>query len=84
MDIFLIFTSFFSLASELNELATTQRLLDQVQLSLNRARTVAAQSDPNNRRCYLSDYQKANEDLNTMCAGIDPVGTYLLHFVAFW
>ncbi|WP_234473185.1 RAQPRD family integrative conjugative element protein [Erwinia sp. S63] len=33
-------------ASELDELATTQRLLDQVQLSLDRARTVAAQSDP--------------------------------------
>lgn len=57
--------------SELDELATTQRLLDQVQLSLDRARTVAAQSDPNNRRRYLFDYKKANEDLNTMRAGID-------------
>ncbi|WP_245001378.1 RAQPRD family integrative conjugative element protein [Pantoea dispersa] len=37
-------------SSELDELATTQRLLDQVQLSLDRARTVAAQSAPNNRR----------------------------------
>ncbi|MBK0093438.1 RAQPRD family integrative conjugative element protein [Erwinia sp. S59] len=71
MGIFLIFTSFFSVASELDELATTQRLLDQVQLSLDRARTVAAQSDPNNRRRYLFDYKKANEDLNTMRAGID-------------
>ncbi len=50
-------------ASELDELATTQRLLDQVQLSLDRSRTVAAQSDPNNRRRYLFDYKKANEDL---------------------
>lgn len=58
-------------ASELDELATTQRLLDQVQLSLDRARTVAAQSDPSNRRRYLFDYKKANEDLNTMRAGID-------------
>lgn len=58
-------------SSELDELATTQRLLDQVQLSLDRARTVAAQSDPNNRRRYLFDYKKANEDLNTMRAGID-------------
>ncbi|WP_455851714.1 integrative conjugative element protein, RAQPRD family [Pantoea endophytica] len=58
-------------ASELDELATTQRLLDQVQLSLDRARTVAAQSDPNNRRRYLFAYKKANEDLNTMRAGID-------------
>ena len=31
---------------------------------------VAAQSDPNNRRRYLFDYKKANEDLNTMRAGI--------------
>ncbi|QMR55629.1 hypothetical protein EGK38_019990 [Enterobacter hormaechei] len=60
-----------ALASELDELATTQRLLDQVQLSLDRARSVAAQSDPNNRRRYLFDYKKANEDLNTMRAGID-------------
>lgn len=58
-------------ASELDELATTQRLLDQVQLSLDRARTVAAQSDPNNRRRYLFDYKTAYQDLNTMRAGID-------------
>ncbi|WP_225608329.1 RAQPRD family integrative conjugative element protein [Pantoea sp. PNT03] len=63
--------SFSVVASELDELATTQRLLDQVQLSLDRARAVAAQSDPNNRRRYLFDYKKANEDLNTMRAGID-------------
>nr|WP_264273534.1 RAQPRD family integrative conjugative element protein [Duffyella gerundensis] len=73
---FILIFSFFisvssSYASELDELATTQRLLDQVQLSLDRARTVAAQSDPNNRRRYLFDYKKANEDLNTMRAGID-------------
>lgn len=58
-------------ASGLDELAATQRLLDQVQLSLDRARTVAAQSDPNNHRRYLFDYKKAIEDLNTMRAGID-------------
>ncbi|MEN4978879.1 RAQPRD family integrative conjugative element protein [Erwinia billingiae] len=40
-------------ASELEELATSQRLLDQVQLSLDRARTVAVQSAPNNHRRYL-------------------------------
>ncbi|MBK0123547.1 hypothetical protein IAE30_07295 [Pantoea sp. S61] len=66
-----VFISSNTNASELDELATTQRLLDQVQLSLDRARTVAAQSDPNNRRRYLFDYKKANEDLNTMRAGID-------------
>lgn len=57
-------------ASEFDELATAQRLLYKVQLSLDRARTVAGQSDPNNRRRYLFDYRKANEDLNTMRAGI--------------
>lgn len=70
----LIFTNAFSLSVysvELDELATTQRLLDQVQLTPDRARTVAAQSDPNNSRRYLFDYKKANEDLNTMRAGID-------------
>ncbi|KGT93893.1 hypothetical protein NG99_11300 [Erwinia typographi] len=70
-SILLSLISFVSIAGELDELATTQRLLDQVQLSLDRARTVAAQSDPNNRRRYLFDYKKANEDLNTMRAGID-------------
>lgn len=63
--------SYNAAASEIDELASTQRLLDQVQLSLDRARTVAAQSDPNNRRRYLFDYEEANEDLNTMRAGID-------------
>jgi RAQPRD family integrative conjugative element protein len=57
---FLIFTSFFSATSELDELATTQRLLDQAQPSLDRARTVAAQCDPNNRRRYLFNYKNAN------------------------
>ena len=46
-------------------------LLDQVQFSPERAQTVAAQSAPNNRHHYLFDYKKANEDLNTMRAGID-------------
>lgn len=62
---------FVSIAGERGELATTQRLLDQVPLSLDRARTVAAQSDPNNSRRYLFDYKKANEDLNTIRAGLD-------------
>ncbi|WP_275245718.1 hypothetical protein [Pantoea ananatis] len=44
-----------AIASELDELTTTQHLLDQVQLSLNRARTVAAQSDPYNPCRYLFD-----------------------------
>ncbi|OWS77238.1 hypothetical protein CBW22_03735 [Pantoea sp. VS1] len=63
--------SFSVMASELEEHATTQHLLDQVQLFHDQTRAVAAQSDPNNRRRYLFDYNKANEDLNTMRAGID-------------
>ncbi|UYV56902.1 RAQPRD family integrative conjugative element protein [Pantoea dispersa] len=58
-------------ASEFDDLTTTQRQIDRVQLSLDRARTVAAQSDPNNSRRYLFDYKKANEDLNTIRAGLD-------------
>lgn len=69
--LFLFFFTSLVQASELDELATIERLLDQVQPSLDRARTVAAQCDPNNRRRYLFDYKKANEDLNTMRAGIN-------------
>lgn len=58
-------------SGEHDELATTQCLLDQGQLSLDRTRTVAAQSDPNSRRRYLFDYKKTNEDLNTMRVGIN-------------
>ncbi|MHB2056620.1 integrative conjugative element protein, RAQPRD family [Pantoea dispersa] len=58
-------------ASEFDDLTTTQRQIDRVQLSLDRARTVAAQSDPNNSRRYLFDYKNANEDLNTIRAGLD-------------
>lgn len=71
ISVSLCLISLSAFGAEIDELATTQRLLDQVQLSLDRARTVAAQSDPNNRRRYLFDYKKANEDLNTMRAGID-------------
>lgn len=68
--IFICLQSSSVFSSELDELATTQRLIDQVPLPPDRARTVAAQSDPNNRSRYLFDYKKANEDLNTMRAGI--------------
>lgn len=71
ISVSLCLISLSAFGAEFDELATTQRLLDQVQLSLDRARTVAAHSDPNNRRRYLFDYKKANEDLNTMRAGID-------------
>ena len=65
-------------ASELAELATTQRLLDQLDL----ARTVAAQSDPNNRRRFLFDYRKANEDLNTMRAATQPSRAQALDYAS--
>lgn len=61
-------------ASEKDELASTQRLLDQVQASLERARVVAAQSDPADRARYHFDYQRISADLNAIRAGID---TYL-------
>ena len=65
-----LFFTYPCLTNELDELATTQRLLDQIQLFPDQTRTVAAQSDPNNRSRYLFDYKKANEDLNPMRAGI--------------
>lgn len=61
-------------ASEKDELASAQRLLDQVQASLERARVVAAQSDPADRARYHFDYQRITADLNAIRTGID---TYL-------
>lgn len=58
-------------ASEKDELASTQRLLEQVQASLERARVAAAQSDPADRARYHFDYQRITTDLNTIKAGID-------------
>lgn len=58
-------------ASEKDELASTQRLLDQVQASLERARVAAAQSDPADRARYHFDYQRITADLNAIKAGID-------------
>jgi RAQPRD family integrative conjugative element protein len=58
-------------ASEKDELASTQRLIDQAQASLERARVAAAQADPAERGRFYFDYQRATADLNTMRAGID-------------
>lgn len=58
-------------ASEKDELASTQRLLDQAQASLERARVAAAQADPAERGRFYFDYLRATTDLNTMQAGID-------------
>ena len=63
----LIVFSLSATASELDKIATTQHLPEQVQLS--HAPNVAAH--PPNRRRYLFDSKKANEDLNTLRAGID-------------
>lgn len=66
----MLFTSA-ALASEKDELASTQRLLDQVQASLERARVAAAQSDPADRARYHFDYQRITADLNAIKSGID-------------
>jgi RAQPRD family integrative conjugative element protein len=58
-------------ASEKDELAGTQRLLDQAQASLERARVAAAQADPAERGRFYFDYQRATTDLNTVRTGID-------------
>lgn len=58
-------------ASEKDELASTQRLLNQVQASLERAREAAAQADPAERGRFYFDYQRATTDLNTIHAGLD-------------
>ncbi|RLM24755.1 hypothetical protein BIY29_08540 [Brenneria alni] len=58
-------------ASEKDELASTLRLLDQVQASLERARVAAAQSDSADRSRYHFDYQRITADLNAIKSGID-------------
>ncbi|POW52732.1 RAQPRD family integrative conjugative element protein (plasmid) [Pantoea piersonii] len=58
-------------ASEKDELASAQRMIVQVQASLERARVAAAQADPSERGRYFFDYQRANGDLKTISAGID-------------
>ncbi|QCP62299.1 RAQPRD family integrative conjugative element protein [Pantoea sp. SO10] len=58
-------------ASEKDELASAQRMIVQVQASLERARVAAAQADPLERGRYFFDYQRANGDLKTISAGID-------------
>lgn len=73
-----IFFMMLSNASELDELTITQRLLDQLDLT----RTVAALSNPNNRRRFLFDYRKANEDLNTMCAATQPSRALALDYAS--
>lgn len=58
-------------ASEKDELASAQRMIVQVQASLERARVAAAQADPSERGRYFFDYQRANGDLRTISTGID-------------
>ncbi|CAX53336.1 Plasmid conserved hypothetical family protein (plasmid) [Erwinia billingiae Eb661] len=58
-------------ASEKDELASAQRMIVQVQASLERARIAAVQADPSERGRYFFDYQRANSDLKTISSGID-------------
>lgn len=66
-----VFSAIPAHASEKDELASTQRLLDQAQASLERARVAAAQADPAEKGRYFFDYRQATSDINTMKAGID-------------
>lgn len=70
----IVFSSTAAHASEKDELARTQRLLDQAQASLERARVAAAQADPAEKGRYFFDYRQATSDINTIKAGI---GRYL-------
>lgn len=58
-------------ASEKDELASAKRMIVQVQASLERARVAAAQADLSERGRYFFDYQRVNDDLNTISTGID-------------
>lgn len=58
-------------ASEKDELASAQRMIVQVQASLERARVASVQADPSERGRYFFDYQRANADLKTISSGID-------------
>jgi RAQPRD family integrative conjugative element protein len=60
-------------ASEKDELASTLNLIQQVQHSLERARSASAQTDSDQTRYYF-DYLSASDDLNVIKLGI---GNYL-------
>ncbi|PHM46582.1 RAQPRD family integrative conjugative element protein [Xenorhabdus miraniensis] len=58
-------------AAEKDELANAMRLIEQVQMALERANITEKQSDTSKRPRYDFDYQSIKADLNTIKAGID-------------
>ncbi|WFQ79392.1 RAQPRD family integrative conjugative element protein [Xenorhabdus sp. SF857] len=58
-------------AAEKDELASAKRLIEQVQMALERASIAENQSDTAKYPRYDFDYQRIQADLNTLKAGID-------------
>ncbi|QTL39066.1 RAQPRD family integrative conjugative element protein [Xenorhabdus budapestensis] len=58
-------------AAEKDELASANRLIEQVQMALERASIVEKQSDPSEHPRYEFDYSRIRADLNTIKTGID-------------
>ncbi|WP_340618897.1 RAQPRD family integrative conjugative element protein [Xenorhabdus entomophaga] len=58
-------------AAEKDELASAKRLIEQVQIALERASIAEKQSDTSKLLRYDFDYQRIQSDLNTIKAGID-------------
>ncbi|MEQ1977650.1 RAQPRD family integrative conjugative element protein [Xenorhabdus sp. SGI240] len=58
-------------AAEKDELASAKRLIEQVQMALERASIAEKQSDTSKLPRYDFDYQRIKTDLNTLKAGID-------------
>ncbi|WP_047684757.1 RAQPRD family integrative conjugative element protein [Xenorhabdus sp. NBAII XenSa04] len=58
-------------AAEKDELASAKRLIEQVQMALERASIAENQSDTSKHPRYDFDYQRIQADLNTIKAGID-------------
>ncbi|CCW32086.1 RAQPRD family integrative conjugative element protein [Xenorhabdus bovienii] len=58
-------------AAEKDELASARRLIDQVQMALERANIAEKQSDTSTLSRYDFDYSRIRSDLNTIKVGID-------------
>ncbi|MBD1228839.1 RAQPRD family integrative conjugative element protein [Xenorhabdus griffiniae] len=58
-------------AAEKDELASAKRLIEQVQIALERASIAEKPSDTSTRPRYDFDYGRIRADLNTIKAGID-------------
>ncbi|MDE9437917.1 RAQPRD family integrative conjugative element protein [Xenorhabdus bovienii] len=58
-------------AAEKDELASAKRLIEQVQIALERASLAEKQADIPTRPRYYFDYLRIKADLSTIKAGID-------------